>query len=223
MREDICTIPVSEVFEPKDGCPICRMRDTVEARMVEYIMGAAMMEPDVRMETNRRGFCEVHFRKMLSQKNRLSLALLLESRLIELQERVFDKGDLSFLTEEAGCFVCDKIQWGMERMLDTVCRMWVQEEEFRVLFDQQPYICLPHYEQLVKAAQKRKRRERAAFCEAAARVSGRYLAQLKGDVSHYCKMYDYRNAGNNEDWGSSRDAVDRTIQYLVARSVKDSR
>lgn len=38
MREDICTIPVSEVFEPKDGCPICRMRDTVETRMVEYIM-----------------------------------------------------------------------------------------------------------------------------------------------------------------------------------------
>ena len=97
MREDICTIPVSEVFEPKDGCPICRMRDTVETRMVEYIMGAAMMEPDVRMETNRRGFCEDHFRKMLGQKNRLSLALMLESRLIEIKEQVFDKKRLSFL------------------------------------------------------------------------------------------------------------------------------
>ena len=30
MREDICTIPISEVFEPKEGCPICRMRDTLE-------------------------------------------------------------------------------------------------------------------------------------------------------------------------------------------------
>ncbi len=27
MREDICSIPVNEVFEPKDGCPFCRMRD----------------------------------------------------------------------------------------------------------------------------------------------------------------------------------------------------
>lgn len=223
MREDICTIPVSEVFEPKDGCPICRMRDTVETRMVEYIMGAAMMEPDVRVETNRRGFCEVHFRKMLGQKNRLSLALLLESRLIEIKEQVFDKKRHAFLTEEAGCFVCDKIEWGMERMLDTVCRLWVQEAEFRTLFDEQPFLCLPHYERLVKAAGKLKKRDRAAFCEAAGRVSGRYLKALKEDVSHYCKMYDYRNAGNNEDWGNSRDAVERTIQYLVARSVKESR
>ena len=151
------------------------------------------------------------------------MALLLESRLIEIKEQVFDKKKLSFLTEDAGCFVCDKIKWGMERMLDTVCRLWVQEAEFRTLFDEQPFLCLPHYERLVNAAGKLKKRDRAAFCEAAAKVSGRYLEALKEDVSHYCKMYDYRNAGNNEDWGNSRDAVERTIQYLAARSVKESR
>ena len=30
MREDICTIPVSDVFEVNDGCPICRMYDMLE-------------------------------------------------------------------------------------------------------------------------------------------------------------------------------------------------
>lgn len=73
MREDICTIPVSEVFEPKDGCPICRMRDTVETRMVEYIMGAAMMGAGRADGNQPQRLCEVHFRKMLGQKNRLSL------------------------------------------------------------------------------------------------------------------------------------------------------
>lgn len=43
MRDDICTIPVSEIFEKKDGCPICRMRDTIEERMTDYILGDAMM------------------------------------------------------------------------------------------------------------------------------------------------------------------------------------
>lgn len=38
MRDNIYTIPVSEVFEPKCGCPICRLRDTLENRCVEYIM-----------------------------------------------------------------------------------------------------------------------------------------------------------------------------------------
>ena len=49
MREDICSIPISEIFEPKDGCPFCRMRDMLEDRMATYITGAAMMEPDVRV------------------------------------------------------------------------------------------------------------------------------------------------------------------------------
>ena len=40
MRNDITSIPVSEVFDPKEGCPICRMRDTLEKRVVEYITGA---------------------------------------------------------------------------------------------------------------------------------------------------------------------------------------
>ena len=36
MRDDICTIPVSEVFEVNDGCPICRMRDIIEERIIEW-------------------------------------------------------------------------------------------------------------------------------------------------------------------------------------------
>ena len=77
MRESILTIPVTDIFEPKCGCPICRLRDTLEQRTVEYIMGAAMMEPDVRMETNKLGFCKTHFEQMRACKNRLSLALML--------------------------------------------------------------------------------------------------------------------------------------------------
>lgn len=56
MKESIYTIPVSEILEPRQGCPLCILRDTLEKRAVEYIMGAAMMEPDVRQETNRQGF-----------------------------------------------------------------------------------------------------------------------------------------------------------------------
>lgn len=30
MRESILTVPISEIFEPKCGCPICTMRDILE-------------------------------------------------------------------------------------------------------------------------------------------------------------------------------------------------
>ena len=89
MREDICTIPVSEVFEESDGCPICRMRDTVEERIISYILGDAMMEPDVRIETNRVGFCENHYDKMLNYRARLQLALVLQTHIDEIKKGVF--------------------------------------------------------------------------------------------------------------------------------------
>ena len=86
MQESIFTIPVTELLEEKNGCPICAMVRVLEQRSVEYIMGAAMMEPDVRIETNRLGFCAHHFAQMRTQKNRLSLALILQSHLQELQK-----------------------------------------------------------------------------------------------------------------------------------------
>ena len=67
MKESIYTIPLTEVFEPKDGCPICRLRDILEKRMVDYITGAAMMELDVRIETNKKGFCLNHYNQMLKK------------------------------------------------------------------------------------------------------------------------------------------------------------
>ena len=89
MREDICTIPISEAFEENDGCPVCRMYKTVEDRIVEYIMGAAMMEPDIRIETNRLGFCEKHLRAMMKRRGRLQLALMLETHTDELYKELF--------------------------------------------------------------------------------------------------------------------------------------
>ena len=35
MREDICSIPISELFEPRQGCPICRMERMLEQRLAE--------------------------------------------------------------------------------------------------------------------------------------------------------------------------------------------
>ena len=97
MRESILTIPINEVFEPKEGCPFCRMRDTVEQHICEYIMGAAMMEPDVRMETNEQGFCFTHFEMLMQQNNRLSLALMLNTYLQNARSNIFEKKSILIL------------------------------------------------------------------------------------------------------------------------------
>ena len=111
MRESLLTIPVNEVFEPRCGCPVCAMRNTVEEHICEYIMGAAMMEPDVREETNAMGFCLTHYNMLLKQNNRLSLALMLNTHLAAVREKISDKKSAkSKKNAPSGqtCFVCSK-------------------------------------------------------------------------------------------------------------------
>lgn len=227
MRESILTIPISEILEPRDGCPICRMRDMLEQRTVEYIMGAAMMEPDVRIETNRAGFCHVHFSQMMKQKNRLSLALMLQTHLEEVDRQLFSrkklfepknarKAKLSQINES--CFVCEKVDWGMERLMKTFFEM-SSHEDIKKLLSEQEYICLPHYDLLMSLAPVYlQKKELESFEKLISALTEKYIASLYADVSQYCTMYDYRNTGKDADWGNSKDSIERAIKFLVSRN-----
>lgn len=226
MRESILTIPISEILEPMEGCPICRMRDILEQRTVEYIMGAAMMEPDVRIETNRAGFCHTHFTQMLGQKNRLSLALMLQTHLDETHNKLFSrkklfepknarKKKLSEINES--CFVCEKVDWGMERLMRTFFEMYGQED-FRELFSRQEFICLPHYDLLTSLSPAYlSPKDAESFNALAGQLTEKYILTLYEDVSKYCSMYDYRNSGKDADWGNSKDSIERAVKFLTSR------
>lgn len=226
MREDICTIPISEVFEPKDGCPLCRMRDMLENRIAEYITGAAMMEPDVRIETNRLGFCQPHFGMIRERGSRLSIALILESHLKEIENKMFPPaGDVPSKKQlqeaealSKSCFMCENIDKNMDHLLQTVLKLWQGEADFRRLYSEQPYLCLPHYNLLIHAAEKMPRKLRGPFSQATADLAGNYLRELEKDVTHFCRMFDYRN--NGTDWGNSKDSIERAIQFITTRRVE---
>lgn len=227
MREDICSIPINDVFGPKDGCPFCRMRDMLEQRSAEYVTGAAMMEPDVRITTNEQGFCHRHFEMMLKTGSRLSNALILESHLQKISEellpkKVSGKPDKKALAEldklENSCFICNRVEMNMDNMVRIVYAMWQQDEEFRTLYTEQKYICLEHYSLLMNGAQKAMGKNVTSFYEATSALAGGYLEELKSDVSHFCKMFDYRNADG--DWGNSRDSIERAVEFLTSRSVE---
>ncbi|MCQ2441085.1 MAG: DUF6062 family protein [Clostridia bacterium] len=223
MRDDICTIPVSEVFEVKDGCPICRMYNTVEERIIDYIMGDAMMEPDVRIETNKTGFCLNHYDKMLSHRGRLQLALMLETHIKSVEDDIFGKKFFNSSNKKAqkakdlsnSCFICNKIEWGISRMIDTVYRCYENERDFRELFNTQPQFCLKHFELLISGADKRKMPHYLKeFTDSLTSITGEYAKSLYNDISKYCSMYDYRNNRPDADWGNSKDSVERTIDFL---------
>lgn len=129
--------------------------------MATYITGAAMMEPDVRIETNRLGFCSHHFNQILARGSRLSVALILESLLAQVKGQVFpgDKTPAKKIVAAVhsrgeNCFICENIDQNMRHLLDSTITLWQAEQEFRDIYAAQPFICLPHYGLVLEAAQK---------------------------------------------------------------------
>lgn len=185
-----------------------------------------MMEPDVRIETNRAGFCHTHFAQMMKQKNRLSLALMLQTHLAAVDEQLFarkklfepknaKKAKLSKINES--CFVCEKIDWGMERLMRTFFEMFLHDD-VRKLMNEQEYICIPHYDMLMSLAPAYlQKNDLKAFEAMTEKLVRSYLETLQEDVTHYCNMYDYRNSGKDADWGNSKDSIERAVKFLTSR------
>ena len=89
MKEKIYTIPVSEAFEQDCECPVCLLEKKLEDEYINYYLGAALMEPDCRIETNKKGFCHRHFEMLYNrQENRLGLALETDTHLREQLARL---------------------------------------------------------------------------------------------------------------------------------------
>ena len=185
--EQIYTIPVNEAFDDSAadhalGCPLCALYNRLEGHELELILGASMMEPDVRIKTNQEGFCRTHYDMMFTRKNRLGMALTLKSHLDELRVETAAGaafGDpaaraaqrISALCES--CYVCRKVEYHFGRMVETVVLLWEADENFPGKLASQPYFCLPHYRFSAQARRRcpnarfvrPRRRGRALFCK----------------------------------------------------------
>ena len=225
MKETIYTIPINEAFAPKCGCPMCTLEKKLESDALEYIMGAAMMEPDVREETNRLGFCAKHYEDMLMMKNRLSLALMLESRFGELSklvESMYKNGTIdpkkaaSALSETAdSCFVCKRIADFMDHYYKNVVYMWKGEEQFRESFASQERFCLKHTARLLEYGSKGLgKKEFIVYADALMKIQKAYMDKAAADVKTFCQSFDYRYAG--KDIGDAKYGVERAVHFLSA-------
>ncbi len=228
MLEKIYTIPVNEAFDkviekPSDGCPFCVLYSKLEADEIDIILGASMMEPDIRIKTNELGFCRRHFDQMFAKNNRLGLALILESHLDTVREFCEPGGFLGARTSAISekldrlrhtCYVCERINHSFSKMLENSVYLYDTESEFRQKLKSVPYICLSHSADfLINGKSHLPKRKVPDFQKAVSEVVNKYFDELRGDVSHFCKKFDYRY--ENEPWGNSKDSVERAIRFIA--------
>lgn len=226
--EQIYTIPVNEAFDAvaekrECGCPFCMLYRRLQNDELDIILGASMMEPDIRIKTNEQGFCLTHYGMMLRRKRMLGMGLMLESHLDAVKKRldgtslpfgnkaqasIFSLGEL-----EADCYVCSRIDKNFRAMIATAVYLFESEPDFKARFSKAPYFCLPHYRRMIEyASKKMPKKVFRDFYGAAHKIESEYINTLSGDVSWFCKKFDYKN--DEEPWYNSKDSVQRSIKFL---------
>ena len=231
MKPNITTIPITELFSETAGCPICRMHRMLEEQYVEYITGDAMMAPDVRVQTNKVGFCHRHFSMMVNNGPRLSNALLLQTHIDELRGKVFPKNDKNpadkkmietIRENDRTCYVCDRIDYDILHLLSTVYVQFATDDAFRKQFAAQDFICLDHYALIMSNVSKKNMDKKALpdFYAAVNKLAKGYMDTLYDDITHFAGMFDYRNQGG--DYKNSKDAIERSIRFLTSYPVDDN-
>ncbi|MCQ2413244.1 MAG: DUF6062 family protein [Clostridia bacterium] len=227
--EQIYTIPVNEAFDgsrsdPALGCPFCALFRKLEEDELDIILGASMMEPDIRIKTNEMGFCLTHYRKMLGRKRRLGMGLMLESHLDAVKKKLsptakdlvlgVGQSEIDALSAlEKSCYVCSRIDKNLAAMIATAVYLFETDLDFREKFKAQPFFCLPHYRAMADYG-KRKMNKKIfrEFYAVASGIENEYLKTLSGDVSWFCKKFDYQFEA--EPWYNSKDSVERAIRFL---------
>ncbi len=236
MREQIHTIPVNEAFESADECPFCYLERAAEQSAIRYTLGpaASYMEPDVRAATDAAGFCGGHMKKLYDYGNTLGSALILQTYMAGLieefsaQRAAFtpprrglfsrkkqDGADICWQQlrrREQRCFLCEKIEYNMQRYFATFFVL-VKDPQFREKVEGSKGFCVHHFARLLQEAEKQLPPSQSQwFYETVFSLMEENLLRVKGDLDWLVARYDYRNAG--KPWGSSQDALQRTMQKL---------
>ena len=225
MADTIYSIPINESFDKECGCPLCRVHNDLEKSSLEYIMGAAMMDPEIRQETNRLGFCRYHSEKMYSMKNRLALSLTLQTRLRYICERLSANGDGGrsvfgrkspqqdvLFSAADDCYVCRRVASFDEKIISNTIHLWKTDSAFRKKFCRQPFFCLEHTSALLKAASASlSKAVYADFRRDLSSVCLSHAEALDEALSGFIASFDHRNAGiplTEKQRSSAEDAIE---------------
>lgn len=187
MKEHNYTIPLNEALESNVSCFLCKIEDTLEERAVDYYMGAAVMEPGVRIETNEKGFCRHHAETMLNMPKKLPLMLALETRLDAL-EKALAKEKVPAKTVKHTCAVCERTARQMDKCLDNCVWLLRKEPDFLEKYLHSEGVCLHHFHALT---QRLGRGDKALYA-ALHKAMTEKLQALREDIHTFTKSFDYR-------------------------------
>ena len=240
MKEKLYNIPINDAVNAGSECPFCYIERQIEQDMMDFVLGSgsSYMESDVMEQTDKAGFCRMHFKKMYEYGNTLGNAWIMKTHMKRMNEealKAFDAysprsnglvakikggslGGSNSITEwvrgrQESCYICNAFRDHYDRYLKTFFDMYDKDEDFRLRVKSGRAFCLPHFSDLLEYAGRNISETRQkAFADDMIPEMKAQMEKLYGDVSWLVEKFDYRN--KDADWGDSKEALQNCMQRL---------
>lgn len=224
MQYHIQTAPIWDAFRTSDGCPICKLYETVQARIVKQYVGEAVMEPEFRIKVNKRGFCAHHLGMLFDGGNKLGVALQVHTRTDHILGEIDDISGASGAKKLAArlnktmdtCVICDEADEIMDRYCEAVAMMFFFEPEFPALFRSSNGFCMPHFTALLNFVGRAGKAEKA-YAAALTAKQRETLRKLNSSLERFTNRFDYRSTDKFS--GATDDALKNSINALKGRII----
>ncbi|MBO7209154.1 MAG: hypothetical protein J6V58_05390 [Clostridia bacterium] len=230
MKESIYTIPINEAFSSECHCPLCSIYEKLEDDLVEASVGAAMMEPDRRIETNEKGFCKKHIEQMSLKKQVLPLSLVLQTHIrqqidtifnMQSKPRMFSKGKKETAQKisqyidgvKSSCYICNTLEAQMQRYAENIVYMWKKDEQFKSKFSEKSF-CVNHLKLLLDIAVKDLGENHFnTFFDILLKNAKASYEKSYNDITDFVNSFDYRFKGelSQDTKTATRTVIDKFI------------
>ena len=239
MKEKLYTIPLNDAINANDECPFCFIERKLEQDLLDFVLGnsSSYMESDVREETDKNGFCRVHFKKMFDYGNTLGNGWILKTHyqktLTELEKQcsqyssvkigLFDRKKQPMeprnslgrwiKNREHSCYICHRFEKEYPRYLDTFLYLYEKDQEFKDKILNQKGFCLTHFGDLCEHAEiNLSPKQKEEFFPPLFALMKHNMERIYDDVSWLIEKFDYEN--KDADWKTSKDSIQRGMQKL---------
>lgn len=210
MKERIYTIPLTESLDAETECPFCFLEKKIEKEQIEYALGPAMMEPDYRLISNEKGFCQKHMEALFNSRRALPFSLVHDTRIDEVIKSLEDvlkkpekkKTQVLMNTlkgHTSGCIVCDRVESTIKKFINTFWYLYKKEPDFKNRILNGKGFCIHHFEDIIKESNQAGLKKNE-YVNELLELELKNLKRIKENVHDFTKQFDYRNEGkSNED------------------------
>ena len=236
MKLALETIPVWDGVKSGSECFICDLMDQAEKDGVRYYLSSAIMTPEVRVETNKHGFCTRHLSLMAEENKPQSLSLVMDtyygehkSQFDDLFDRVKAAGNprkarkvfeqfFDLYDERSrGCLICSRMKDRLDRYTFTVAALYGEDPEFRTALKESKGFCIHHTKALFEMAPEALSGDMLLdYWHTLADLLEKNLERVQHD--DWWQSQKYKSENKDKPWNGCEDAAKRAVYKFSGKA-----